>query len=153
MTPTGELAPFFRRLEEFSTFRWVGRVTKSVDYLVESEGPFCSVGEGCAILTSDGRTLEGEIVGFRGKTVLSMPLDRPIGVRYGDRIVTRGTRPAIRVGKSLLGRVIDGSGRPLDGKGPTGGREYRIIGTEARDPLSRALIRDPLGCGVRAIDG
>src|SRR5258708_5125457 len=69
MTSAGPLLPFFRRLEDFSTFRWMGRVTKVVDYLVESEGPFCSVGEGCAILTSDGRTLAGEIVGFRGKTV------------------------------------------------------------------------------------
>jgi len=147
------LNPFFRRLHEFSAVRWTGRVIKSIDYLIESDGPFSSVGEGCAILTSDGRTLDGEIVGFRGKTVLSMPLERPVGVRYGDRIVTRGTRPAIRVGKTLLGRVIDGSGRPLDGKGPTGGREYRIISGDAPAPLSRALIREPLGCGVRAIDG
>jgi flagellum-specific ATP synthase len=147
------LAPFFRRLDEFSALRWVGRVIKSVDYLIESEGPLCSVGEGCAIVTSDGRTMEGEIVGFRGKTVLAMPLDRPLGISLGDRIVTRGTRPAIRVGASLLGRVIDGGGRPLDGKGPTGGREYRILCGDAPLPLSRSLIRDPLGCGVRAIDG
>ena len=87
MIEASPLAPFFRRLDEFSTFRWMGRVTKVLDYLVESEGPFCSVGEGCAILTSDGRTLAGEIVGFRDRLVLSMPLERPIGIRYGDRIV------------------------------------------------------------------
>src|SRR5712691_756300 len=147
------LGPYFRRLEEFSTLRWIGRVTKSLDYLVESEGPFCSVGEGCAILTSDGRTLEGEVVGFRGKTVLSMPLDRPVGIRYGDRIVTRATRPAIQVGGGLLGRVIDGGGRPLDDKGRAGGREYRLLRGDTPQPLSRSIIRDPLGCGVRAIDG
>jgi flagellum-specific ATP synthase len=147
------LDPYFRRLDEFSALRWVGRVTKAVDYLIESDGPFSSVGEGCAILTADGRALEGEIVGFRGKTVLAMPLDRPVGIRYGDRIVTRGTRPAIRVGDHLLGRVIDGCGRALDGKGPTGGREYRPLTGDAPQPLSRSLIRDPLGCGVRAIDG
>ena len=111
MSQPSALDPFFRRLDEFSAIRWVGRVIKAVDYLIESEGPICSVGEGCAIMTSDGHTLEGEIVGFRGKTVLAMPLDRPVGIRYGDRIVSRGTRPAIRVGASLLGRVIDGSGR------------------------------------------
>lgn len=153
MNESASLNPFFRRLDEFSAVRWTGRVIKSVDYLIESDGPFSSVGEGCAIQTSDGRSLDGEIVGFRGKTVLSMPLDRPVGVRYGDRIVTRGTRPAIRVGNNLLGRVIDGSGRPIDGKGPTGGREYRTICGDAPDPLTRALIRDPLGCGVRSIDG
>ncbi len=153
MTETGSLAPFFRRLDDFSAFRWMGRVTKVVDYLVESEGPFCSVGEGCAILTSDGRTLAGEIVGFRNRLVLSMPLERPIGIRYGDRIVTRGTQPALRVGPGLLGRVIDGEGRPLDSKGPYGAREYWTLRGNTPQPLERAMIRDPLGCGIRAIDG
>jgi len=147
------LAPFFRRLDEFSTFRWMGRVTKVSDYLVESEGPFCTVGEGCAIITSDGRTLAGEIVGFRDQTVLSMPLERPIGIRYGDRIVTRGTQPALRVGPGLLGRVIDGTGKPLDSKGNYLAREYWTLRGHTPQPLDRALIRDPLGCGVRSIDG
>jgi flagellum-specific ATP synthase len=153
MIASGPLAPYFRRLDDFSTFRWMGRVTKVVDYLVESEGPFCSVGEGCAILTSDGRTLAGEIVGFRGKTVLSMPLERPAGIRYGDRIVTRGTYPSLRVGPGLLGRVIDGTGNPIDSKGPYGAREYWPLRGEAPLPLSRTVIREPLGCGIRAIDG
>jgi flagellum-specific ATP synthase len=153
MTAPSLLAPYFRRLDDFSTFRWIGRVSKVVDYLVESEGPFCSVGEGCAILTSDGRTLAGEIVGFRGKTVLSMPLERPAGIRYGDRIVTRGTSPALRVGPGLLGRVIDGTGEPLDSKGPYRAREYWPLRGSAPLPLARTIIREPLGCGVRAIDG
>lgn len=153
MTAPSPLAPYFRRLDDFSTFRWVGRVTKVVDYLVESEGPFCSVGEGCAILTSDGRTLAGEIVGFRKELVLSMPLDRPVGIRYGDRIVTRGTRPSLRVGPGLLGRVINGTGEPLDSKGPYRAREYWPLRGEAPLPLARTSIREPLGCGIRAIDG
>jgi flagellum-specific ATP synthase len=153
VTQTSPLAPFFRRLDDFSTFRWVGRVTKVVDYLVESEGPFCSVGEGCAILTSDGRTLAGEIVGFRGRNVLSMPLERPIGIRYGDRIVTRGTQPSLRMGPELLGRVIDGTGKPIDSKGPYRAREYGTLRGSTREPLEREMIREQLGCGIRAIDG
>lgn len=153
MTQASPLAPFFRRLEDFSTFRWTGRVTKVVDYLVESEGPFCSVGEGCAIITSDGSVHAGEIVGFRGRNVLSMPLGRPIGIRYGDRIVTRGTQPAIRVGPGLLGRVIDGTGKPLDSHGSYRAREYWTLRGHTRDPLERSMIREPLGCGIRAIDG
>jgi len=153
MTQASPLAPFFRRLEDFSTFRWTGRVTKVVDYLVESEGPFCSVGEGCAIITSDGQVHAGEIVGFRGRNVLSMPLERPIGIRYGDRIVTRGTQPAIRVGPALLGRVIDGTGKPLDSHGSYRAREYWTLRGHTRDPLERSMIREPLGCGIRAIDG
>ena len=106
---------------------------------MESEGPFCSVGEGCAILTSDGRTLAGEVVGFRDRLVLSMPLERPIGIRYGDRIVTRGTHPSLRVGPGLLGRVIDGTGKPLDSKGAYYAREYWVL----RGEHSTALWREP----------
>src|SRR6202140_1217561 len=125
------LKSYFRRLEQFSTLRWTGRVTKAVGHLVESDGPFCSVGEGCAILTEDGRVFSGEIIGFRGRTVLSMPLERPSGIRYGDRIVTRGTRPSIPVGPGLLGRVVDGASRPLDDKGPYRTRESWPLFTEA----------------------
>jgi flagellum-specific ATP synthase len=153
MAEASLLSPYFRRLEEFSTLRWTGRVTKVVGYLVESDGPICSVGEGCAIVTEGGQTYSGEIVGFRGRTVLSMPLERPIGIRYGDRIVTRGTQPALRVAPTLLGRVIDGSGRPIDKKGRYRAREYRPLQNNAPLPMERVPIRDALGCGIRAIDG
>ena len=153
MTELRGLRPYFRRLDDFSTLRWTGRVTKAVGHLVESEGPFCSVGEGCAIITEDGKTFTGEIVGFRGRSVLSMPLERPSGIRYGDRIVTRGTMPALRVGPDLLGRVVDGSGRPLDGLPGYRAREYWPLHGDPPQPLQRQPIRDPLGCGIRAIDG
>ena len=147
------LEPYFKRLDQFSTLRWVGRITKSVGHLIESEGPYGSVGEGCGILTADGQTVAAEIVGFRGRTVLSMPLERPAGLRYGDHIVSRGTRPYIPVGQALLGRVVDGAGRPLDGKGAYRAREHWPLFHEAPLPLERTPIHDPIGCGIRAIDG
>src|SRR5271165_6342844 len=147
------LEPYFKRLDEFSTLRWVGRVTKAVGNLIESEGPYGSVGEGCGIITADGRTFSGEIVGFRGRTVLSMPLERPAGIRFGDRIVTRGTQPMLRVGPAMLGRVIDGTGKPIDSLKPYSAREYWPLQSDAPLPLEREPIRSPLGCGIRAIDG
>lgn len=147
------LNSYFRRLEDFSVLRWSGRVTKSVGHLVESEGPVCSVGEGCAIITEDGQVSTGEIVGFRGRTVLSMPLERPNGIRYGDRIVTRGTQPSLRVGPNVLGRVIDGSGKPMDNKPAYRAREYWPFHGTPPLPLDRVPIQMPLGCGIRAIDG
>src|SRR5579859_5291435 len=153
MTEFSQLQPYFNRLEEFSTLRWTGRVTKAVGHLVESDGPFCSVGEGCAIITEDGHTFSGEIVGFRGRTVLSMPLERPSGIRYGDRIVTRGTRPALRVGPELLGRVIDGSGKPMDGKPRFRARAHWPLQGEPPLPLDRVPIQSAMSCGIRAIDG
>lgn len=148
-----DLKPYLRRLEDFSALRWTGRVTKAVGHLVESEGPFCSVGEGCAILTEDGKIYSGEIVGFRGRSVLSMPLERPSGIRYGDKIVTRGTQPSLRVGMGLLGRVIDGSGKPIDDLPPYRAREYWPLHGDPPLPLQRQPIHEILGCGIRAIDG
>ena len=151
---TGDLlAPYFARVETLSTLRWGGRVTQVIGPLVESEGPFCSVGERCEITDSRGQSLAGEIVGFRGKTVLSMPLELPRGIRYGDRVTTWGERPTIRVGEGMLGRVIDGGGQPLDRAEPYRGFEYRALDAAAPLPLERTPIGEPLGCGIRAIDG
>ena len=147
------LDPFFRRLEQISTWRSTGRVKKAVGFLIESEGPYCSVGECCAIVGADGREHPGEVVGFRGSTVLSMPLDRLDGVRFGDRVITHGARPSLPMGPDLLGRVIDGSGEPLDSLGSYRAEEYRPLYTRPTQPLDRTLIRTPLGCGIRAIDG
>jgi flagellum-specific ATP synthase len=152
MSANGLLAPYFARLESCSQLRWRGRVTQVIGPLVESEGPFCSIGEVCEITDSAGRVLAGEIVGFRGTTVLSMPLESPSGVRYGDAVSTWGERPRIRVGDGLLGRVIDGSGQPLDALGPCRGREYRALDVAAPLPLERVPIGEPLGCGIRAVD-
>lgn len=147
------LEPYFRRLEQFSTLRWTGRVLQAVGNLVESEGPFCSVGEGCAIVTADGQVYPGEIVGFRDRRVLSMPLERPLGISHGDRVVTRGTRPMLPVGEGMLGRVLDALGRPLDGAAPYRAREFWPLHGEPPQPLERAPIREPLACGIRSIDG
>jgi flagellum-specific ATP synthase len=146
------LAPYFARLECCPALRWQGRVKQVIGPLVESDGPFCSVGEVCQITDCQGRELAGEIVGFRDTTVLSMPLESPRGVRFGDRVWTWGERPTIRVGDGVLGRVIDGSGQALDSLGAYRGWEYRTLDAAAPRPLERIPIREPLGCGIRAID-
>src|SRR5262249_18693562 len=135
MNSATQLSAYFRLLEQCSTLRWQGRVTEAVGQLVESNGPVCCVGECCDIVDADGRVYSGEIVGFRGQTVLSMPLEKPQGIRFGDRIIARGVRPALRVGKSLLGRVIDGAGRPLDGLGSYAADELWPLDGSAPLPL------------------
>jgi flagellum-specific ATP synthase len=152
MSGDASLAAYRARLESRSALRWQGRVTQVVGPLVESEGPFCSVGEVCEIQDAGGRVLPGETVGFRGSTVLTMPLGLPRGVRHGDRVMTWGERPTLRVGESMLGRVIDGSGRPLDSFGPYSARERRALDGAAPLPLERVSIREPIGCGIRAVD-
>ena len=92
MNTPGSLAPYLDRLNRGSTLRWRGRVLQVVGNLIESEGPFCSVGESCEITNSSGRKYSGEVVGFRGSTLLSMAVENPQGIRFGDRIVAWGTR-------------------------------------------------------------
>jgi flagellum-specific ATP synthase len=152
MTACGVLAPYVKRLEMCSALRWQGRVTQVVGPLVESQGPFCSVGEICHIHDAHGRVLPGEIVGFRGSTVLAMPLELPRGVRHGDRVVTWGEHATLRVSEDMLGRVLDGSGEPLDSLGPYRAREHRMLDGAAPLPLERLSIREPISCGIRAVD-
>ncbi len=152
MNPSTQFAPYFRHLEECSTSRWTGRVTKAAGHLVESEGPFCSLGEACEIVDADGRVYAGEIIGFRGTTVLSMPLERLGGIRYGDRIMTWGAQPRLRVGEELLGRVVDGAGKPLDSAPSYRARNYLPLHASGPLPLDRLQIQAQLGCGIRAID-
>jgi flagellum-specific ATP synthase len=147
------LAPYFQALKAGSTLRWRGRINQVVGNLIESEGPFGFVGESCEIVGDGGKSYSGEIVGFRGSTMLSMAADHPQGIRLGDQIITWGARPSIRVGPELLGRVIDPAGNPLDGRGDYRATHAVNIDGSAPLPLDRVPIREPLGCGIRAIDG
>jgi flagellum-specific ATP synthase len=147
------LKPYENWLRRCATLRWEGRVQQVLGNLIESAGPFCSVGESCEILSAQGQSYSGEIVGFRGSTILSMSVERPQGIRFGDRIVTWGTRPSLRVGAEMLARVIDATGKPLDAMGAYRASKTVQVDGSAPLPLDRVPIREPLSCGVRAIDG
>lgn len=147
------LRPFLRFVEDCSLEKWEGRVSRVTGHLLESDGPFCSVGECCEVVNGQGRRFQGEIVGFRGAKILSMCLERPSGIRYGDRIVTRGNRPTVPVGDKLLGRVIDACGAGLDGAGGIPTEMNRPIDVSGPRALERIAIREPLSCGIRAVDG
>ncbi len=123
-----------------------------VGSLVESSGPFCSVGDSCEVVNADNEIFPGEIVAFRGSRVLSMCLDKPNGTRFGDRVITCGARPSLRVGPRLLGRVIDAKGQPLDSLGEYPAVRSIPVDVLAPPALDRTLIDEPLGCGIRAVD-
>jgi len=150
---SSSLIPYFSALEASPSVRWKGRVSQIVGNVLESCGPPCSLGECCQIQDAAGHIYQGEVVGFRGTTVLTMPLEKPSGVRYGDRIVALGSRPSLPVSDELIGHVMDGIGRPLDGGGRVRSAERRPLDGTAPLALERLPIREPLGCGVRAIDG
>ncbi len=149
---TGLFARFEQQLQTRSLTRWEGRVLQVTGNLVESEGPAAALGEACDILGATGSSYTGEVIGFRGSTVLSMLAEDAVGIRYGDRIVAQGLRPSIRVGEGLLGRVLDATGTPIDGLGPYASTATISVDEAAPLPLSRVPIRNPLGCGIRALD-
>ena len=146
------LSPYFSQLEACSALRWRGKVTQVIGQIIESEGPSATVGEECEIVDAGGCRWPGEIVGFRGPTVLAMALRRPTGVRYGDQVVVSGRRPSLPIGPGIIGRVLDGTGRVMDSGPQPACSERRSLDREAPLALARVPIRDALGCGVRSID-
>lgn len=130
-----------------------GRVSDVVGLVVESNGPNAKVGDLCTIFTSEGAELSAETVGFRGDKTLLMPLGQLDGIRAG--CVVRGSGHSLRVavGAGLLGRVLDGLGRPMDELGPTHCTTKYPLFAQPPNALQRKMITDPLPTGVKAIDG
>lgn len=151
---SSSLGQYFSRLEKIDPLKSVGSVTRAVGLVIESKGPAVSVGDLCYL---EGRAGEPaiplEVIGFREGTVLSMPLGRMPSVRAGDAVVAAGAAAEVPVGINLLGRVIDSLGRPLDDRGPITPDGAYPLYRESTNPLARANITEPLGTGVRAIDG
>jgi len=146
------LATYREKLARTETCRWIGQVTELVGLLVESNGPSAGVGDFCEISTQSGRVIRTQVIGFRDGRVLSMPLEETDGLHLGDPITARQEDARMEVGPRLLGRVIDGFGKPLDGLGPIGAREPYDLFASPPGPLDREPIGEPLATGIRAID-
>jgi len=129
-----------------------GVLTRMIGLTLEAAGCQAAVGDRCDVLASDGGSVEAEVVGFSGDRLFLMPTGDIHGLKPNARVVPRiGAEMAI-VGERLLGRIIDGAGVPLDGRGPLHCEDrIRLTGT-AINPLSRQPIEEPLDVGVRAIN-
>jgi flagellum-specific ATP synthase len=131
-----------------------GRVVQAIGIVIEGSGPMATVGELCEITREDGgEPIAAEVVGFRGDRVLLMPLGEMQGIGPGSLITMMGRVASVPVGQSLLGRVLDGLGRPLDEKGDITSSVRYPLHAGAPNPLKRARIKEPLDLGIRAING
>lgn len=140
-------------LREVNETPRVGRVVQIVGMGIETDGPDACIGDILQIDTSAGEPLLAEVVGFRSGRILLMPLGEMEGIAPGATVYSTGRRFSVSVGKGLLGRVLDGLGRPID-EGPAIRAEtLRPVQATAPHPLRRGRIRDALPLGVRAIDG
>jgi len=131
-----------------------GKITKIVGLVVEAEGPITNLGCVCDIYGKGGeRKTRAEVLGFRDNHVLLMPLEEVRGISPGCRVVAREDSAYMPVGMGMLGRIVDGLGNPIDGKGPIPCEaEYPLYATPL-NPLSRRRISEPLDLGIKAING
>ncbi|MGD8764771.1 MAG: flagellar protein export ATPase FliI [Desulfobacteraceae bacterium] len=154
MSPSISMEKYHGSLDTVCTIQAEGQVTKVIGLVIEALGPVSRMGAVCEIHTKEAHTkITAEVLGFRDNHILMMPLEEIQGIGPGSRVVARQQKATIAVSPDLLGRVIDGLGNPIDGKGPLAiGTEYPIY-ANAMNPLLRQRINQPLDLGIRAING
>jgi flagellum-specific ATP synthase len=154
-SPDINLESYFKKIRGLDTIKTIGSVKRAVGLTVESLGPPVSVGELCEILSTDsnGGCIPAEVVGFRDNYVISMPLYKVNGVKLGDKIICRKKKASIPVSTALLGRVINALGEPIDDLGPIEPEAHYPLQPPETNPLERRNIEQPLGTGIRVIDG
>ncbi len=141
-------------IERAETLKTFGRVVQVIGLVVEGEGPVSGVGDICHLMVRNEKNgIVAEVVGFRENKVLLMPLGELRGVEPGCPIIPRGSPARVRVGRGLLGRVLDGLGHPIDGKGPIAYEGERPLYGRGINPVSKQRISEPIDVGIKAING
>jgi len=139
-------------INQQTTYPLRGRVHKVLGPMIEATGMTSSIGHGCDIQSAAGHSIEAEIVGFRDDRTLLMPVGATRGIAPGDAVSPRSGAPSIRVDHSLLGRVLDALGDPMDGKAlQVSGVAYPLHG-DRLNPYDRHIIDEPMHLGVRMMD-
>lgn len=154
MIPSPRLTRFFTALERLDAVRVCGRVEEAVGLVVQSSGPPVHIGEICYIRADDDSpAMPAEVVGFRGDRVILMPMGDLSGIQPGSIVEGTGRSLQVAVGPSLVGRILDGLGRPMDGKGDIVPEEWRDVNSPPPLPTARRRDYAPMPLGIRAIDG
>lgn len=149
-----DLEPYISAVDWISSVEVHGRVTELTGLLIRAAVPGARIGELCLIHSPHrAKVLRAEVVGFRGSEVLLMPLGEVSDVAMGAEVVPTGSSLTIRVGESLLGRVLDGLGEPLDGLEPIEDGVEKTVSGRPPDPMKRTRVMKQLKTGIRALDG
>ena len=128
-----------------------GKLTRMVGLTLEAIGLNATVGERCLVIDRQNR-IEAEVVGFQDDKAFLMPVQPISGLRSGARVVPLESASELVIGDELLGRVVNGFGEPIDGKGPLSCRVEQSLNGVVINPLHRQPIREPLDVGIRAIN-
>lgn len=129
-----------------------GHLTRMVGLMLEARGCQAAVGDRCSLVSSHAPPTEAEVVGFAGDRLLLMPTGTLQGLEPDTRVIPARRAGSVAIGDAMLGRIVDGSGEPLDGRGPIRGGQQRSINGGYINPLARDPISEPLDVGVRAIN-
>jgi len=141
------------RLSRMALLPVEGKVSQLVGMIIEASLPGSTLGDLCEIMTPSGYLIQSEVVGFRGDKVLLMPLSELTGISPGSRIRRSAMPLSIPAGPELLGRVLDGMGNPIDGKGPIHTEHKQPVYNTPPHALERERIDKALSTGIRSIDG
>ena len=141
-------------LKEKKYYRKLGKVSKIVGLTIESIGPDARLNDLCRSTSdkSGGQEVMAEVVGFKDNRVLLMPFESVDGIGPGSLVENTGDVLRVKVGPEILGKVVDGLGRPIDGSEIEHGEAYSVE-APAPDPMTRAIIHEVLPLGVKAVDG
>ncbi len=149
-----DAAYYLNAVKSAETVLLKGKITKIIGLVIESDGPSINLGELCYIYPrTEAPPLPAEVVGFRENRVLLMPLGEMQGIGPGSEVVSSRNLLRVKVGRSLLGRILDGLGNPIDGKGPLNAESEYPIQNAPPAALSRRRICEPVSVGIRAVDG
>ncbi len=132
----------------------VGKVIQIIGLVIEADGPSSSIGDLCYIyLSSDKPPISAEVVGFRENKILLMPLGDMEGLKPGSIVINTGSPMKVQVGFELLGRVLDGLGKPLDTSLEIKSNKFYPTSGKNINPLTRKRILEPISLGIRSVDG
>ncbi|HBD67840.1 MAG TPA: flagellum-specific ATP synthase FliI [Treponema sp.] len=144
---------YIHNIQDVDPIKYTGTVTAVKGMLVQSHGPRAIIGEICTIKIDSSKTsVLAEVVGLEGSTVNLMVYGETKGIEYGDEVIGSGHVLEVGVGPALLGRVIDATGKPYDGKGEIIPETYYPAIASPPNPLERRDIDTRIITGVRAID-
>lgn len=147
------LEKYCQLIETSSFIQYTGHVSKIIGLMIESTGPVVEIGEVCKIYSlRDSTKVLGEVVGFNDDKVLLMPLGDMGGIGPGSKVVALGHRFIVDVSTDLLGRILDGLGKPMDGIPKIVPERRYPINNDPPNPLIRSRIAEPMPLGIRAID-
>ncbi len=149
---SSRLAAGRERVQSVSRLSVEGRLTRMVGLTLEAAGIQASIGARCLVEDNSGACVEAEVVGFSGDRLYLMPTGDLHGIGPSAKVIPTDRVYEAHVGPGLLGRIIDGAGQPLDGKGPLEARDRMPLSGRFINPMARKPIREPLDVGVRAIN-